>query len=881
MQDLKQAGKYEILERIGEGGFGIVYKGRDPFIKRMVAIKTCTSGSEETRRRFLREAEIAGNIEHPNITVVYDFGFQDDVPYLVQEFLSGEDLDHIIERRERLSLAAKLNFLQQAASGLGFAHEQGITHRDIKPSNLRVLEDGRIKIMDFGIAKVAGVDTQLTQTGTTLGTPAYLSPEQLRGDTVDNRSDIYSFGVLAFELMTYRRLYDADTISSLFYQILHQTPTRVRELWPEVPQGVDDLIARCVEKAASDRPATFRPIIQGFERALEALAGKPDIFLPAQPAKPQARAGADPEKLRQQAMTKARNHIENLLANGNLDAAARALIEAQDDFGDQVPFRTLHARLISMQRQGTAEHSARAAPTDRAKPVPEPPAEPEPAAEAPLGEPAPAVDGPAEQRLTDLVRRTRQQVENRQLTQAEKTLSEARERFGEVPAVIAVSRQVKLRRRLVAGKAALDAGDLEAARDELEKAGDIDPEDTELLHLRERLRSVDEPPTVVPEGPPRPEPSRPADPKQGGEASGVSAARTGGPADDAADAGDVAEDDGVSDDSAVTDLHEAPTVFGAPAPLGPSGKTASQPRQTEGEESAPRSGGVRLTPPPGESGDQSEQPTLLTSWDELQKKHEAIAAAHRGEREEGRRSASDSGPFETAEVPPRERSAPPRERSAPPPAARSAPPAPPAARATPPSQPAAPAPQPSEGRGFAPVRARSVEMPTPEDLAGPTVSRGGHGFTLPRWAWYVAAAVLGLLLVIWLVSLIGGDGDPAPTAATSATVVLDAAPWAVLEELRTETGDAVPWPTALAGEDASAAAGLEADQPPAEAQRTTPLRLQLAPGRYTAVLTHGGQTRSVEIEALADGTSTSQRVEFVQLADEYLQSIGLEAGDDP
>jgi serine/threonine protein kinase len=172
---MKNIGKYEILEKIGSGGFGTVYKGRDPFIKRIVAIKTCSTEGEEIRERFFREVEIIGNLEHPNITVVHDFGIQEDVPYIVEEYLTGEDLTHIIKGRRALSDRQKIDILLQLARGLEYAHSQQIIHRDIKPSNIRILENGRVKLMDFGIAKLAHTHSGLTQTGMTLGTASYLA----------------------------------------------------------------------------------------------------------------------------------------------------------------------------------------------------------------------------------------------------------------------------------------------------------------------------------------------------------------------------------------------------------------------------------------------------------------------------------------------------------------------------------------------------------------------------------------------------------------------------------------------------------------------------------------------------------------------------------
>jgi serine/threonine protein kinase len=201
----EKIGKYEISEQIGTGGFGAVFKGRDPFIKRTVAVKTCQLNDPEIKSRFFREAELAGNLHHRNITTIYDFGVENDIPYIVQEFLTGEDLDRVIKRGEPLPLQRKVEILIAIAEGLHFAHQAHVIHRDIKPANIRILENGTIKIMDFGIAKSLQSESSLTQTGITLGTSAYLAPEQIRGETLDRRTDVFAVGVLAYVLLAYQK----------------------------------------------------------------------------------------------------------------------------------------------------------------------------------------------------------------------------------------------------------------------------------------------------------------------------------------------------------------------------------------------------------------------------------------------------------------------------------------------------------------------------------------------------------------------------------------------------------------------------------------------------------------------------------------------------
>jgi eukaryotic-like serine/threonine-protein kinase len=270
---MQKAGKYEFVRKIGTGGFGVVYEGRDPFIKRRVAIKTCTTDDEEIRQRFFREAEIAGNLEHKNVTTVFDFGFEDGVPYLVQEYLTGEDLDHKIARREDLSLERKLDILSQVAAGLAYAHAHGVIHRDIKPGNIRLLEDGRVKIMDFGIAKLKDHDSALTKTGTTVGTAAYLPPEQIRGELVDHRADIFSFGVVAYELLAYRRPFEATTLSALLYQILGKEPQPLGEVWPGASDRLATLVKACLQKDPARRCANFAEVSAELSAAIAESQG--------------------------------------------------------------------------------------------------------------------------------------------------------------------------------------------------------------------------------------------------------------------------------------------------------------------------------------------------------------------------------------------------------------------------------------------------------------------------------------------------------------------------------------------------------------------------------------------------------------------------------
>jgi serine/threonine protein kinase len=264
---LDKIGKYEVSEQIGVGGFGAVYRGRDPFIKRTVAIKTCQVNDEEIKHRFFREAELAGNLHHRNITTIYDFGVENGIPYIVQEFLTGEDLDKKIKRGDPIPVARKVEILMAIADGLAYAHNASIVHRDVKPANVRVLEDGTVKVMDFGIAKSLETESNLTQTGITLGTSAYLAPEQIRGEPIDRRTDVFAMGVLSYELLSYRKPFRGEHLSTVLYKILNDTPEPLVSLVPDVPGSLAAAVDRALAKSQADR----YPTMDAFRRDLHAV----------------------------------------------------------------------------------------------------------------------------------------------------------------------------------------------------------------------------------------------------------------------------------------------------------------------------------------------------------------------------------------------------------------------------------------------------------------------------------------------------------------------------------------------------------------------------------------------------------------------------------
>jgi serine/threonine-protein kinase len=264
---LEKIGKYEVSEQIGVGGFGAVYRGRDPFIKRTVAIKTCQVNDDEIKHRFFREAELAGNLHHRNITTIYDFGVENGIPYIVQEFLTGEDLDKKIKRADPIPIARKIEILMAIAEGLGYAHSASIIHRDVKPANVRILEDGTVKVMDFGIAKSLQTESNLTQTGITLGTSAYLAPEQIRGEAIDRRTDIFAMGVLAYELIAYRKPFRGEHLSTILYKILNESPEPLERIALDAPPALVAVVNRAIAKNPADR----YPSMEDLRRDLQAV----------------------------------------------------------------------------------------------------------------------------------------------------------------------------------------------------------------------------------------------------------------------------------------------------------------------------------------------------------------------------------------------------------------------------------------------------------------------------------------------------------------------------------------------------------------------------------------------------------------------------------
>ncbi len=271
METIETLGKYEIKRPLGRGAMGTVYEGWDPIIARRVAIKTvklpdnADPETEEALARFRREAQAAGRLTHPNIVAVFDYGETNDLAYIVMEFVDGPPLKSLLDQQERFALADTVRIMEDLLSGLQFSHERGVVHRDIKPANVMLTSSGQAKIADFGIARIES--SSMTQAGTLLGTPAYMSPEQFMGQVVDARTDIYSAGVLLYQLLTGERPFEGG-LSAIMHKVLNTEPPAPSQLSVTAPPSFDGVVRRAMAKRPEDRFATARAFAEAVRGAM-------------------------------------------------------------------------------------------------------------------------------------------------------------------------------------------------------------------------------------------------------------------------------------------------------------------------------------------------------------------------------------------------------------------------------------------------------------------------------------------------------------------------------------------------------------------------------------------------------------------------------------
>ena len=286
MSILVKAGRYELHEELGRGAMGVVYRAHDPVIGRDVAVKTMhlsEAGTgmsrEELVGRFQTEARAAGLLTHPNIVVVFDAGEEEGIFYITMELVEGRSLQTMLDGRQVFSFPRVMKLMEQVCSALDFAHQRNVVHRDIKPANLMLTADETVKITDFGTAKILQIGT--AQTSHVMGTPSYMSPEQVKGKPVDGRSDIFSLGVILYELMTGEKPFPGQNITTVIYKIINEDPISPRSLDSSIHPGLSAVITRALAKEPSARYQTCQELLDALKNYRDAGNPEATVRMPA------------------------------------------------------------------------------------------------------------------------------------------------------------------------------------------------------------------------------------------------------------------------------------------------------------------------------------------------------------------------------------------------------------------------------------------------------------------------------------------------------------------------------------------------------------------------------------------------------------------------
>src|SRR3954469_5374484 len=406
-------GRYKIVSEIGQGAMGVVYKAVDPIIDRTVAIKTINLNLshqelEEYEQRFQQEIKAAGRLNHPNIVTIYDVGKTDQVAYMAMEFLEGAELKDMIASGNLPTVDQVVDIISQVADGLWFAHQQDIVHRDVKPSNIMVMKGGIAKITDFGIARLPNSAVK-TMTGLILGSPRYMSPEQVIGKTIDARSDIFSLGVVLYEALTGLAPFDGDNVNAIMYATVNTTPPPPSSHSRSVPAMLDLIAAKAMAKLLEDRYQSIKELADDLREVRRQMdAGRPAGALKAAPAPAMPRATPTTPPSQAPAVER---HVDTatmpmgLEAGGakkdeevkpvplaktfdSFDATLRlaAMTDQTEDFRDYITatqkMRAYRGKIESTSPLAAQPQAAAAAPERRNKPAFRP-APPQPAAATP------------------------------------------------------------------------------------------------------------------------------------------------------------------------------------------------------------------------------------------------------------------------------------------------------------------------------------------------------------------------------------------------------------------------------------------------------------------------------------------------------------------
>ena len=291
--------KYVITDLLGEGAMGVVYRAMDSVLQRYVAVKVMTTGiarDQDLRERFLREARAAGSLQHPNIVTIYDFGEVGDQLFIAMQYIEGADLTDIISQQQQLPLHAKLDIIIDILNGLAYAHRRGVIHRDIKPANIRISSEGRAHIMDFGIARLS--ESSMTRSGVLIGTPDYMSPEQVQGAELTPASDIFAVGTVLYELLTNTKPFKAETLHSVMYRIVSENPRPIQDVIPGLPPALQNIVSKALAKkverrysnaeAMSEDLTAFRLALSGGSTATITVRKTPLLNAPLEEAQPPA-----------------------------------------------------------------------------------------------------------------------------------------------------------------------------------------------------------------------------------------------------------------------------------------------------------------------------------------------------------------------------------------------------------------------------------------------------------------------------------------------------------------------------------------------------------------------------------------------------------------
>lgn len=333
---MSKIGRYEILGELGKGAMGVVYRAMDPMLGRPVAIKTVNMSDDpaevaEYEARFYQEAKAAGGLNHPNIVTIHDIGKSKNIAYMAMELLEGPELRAVMKPGEPLAPARAVEIAAQVAEGLAYAHQHGVVHRDVKPANIMILPNEVAKITDFGIARMRQAEVR-TQTGVVLGSPRYMSPEQVAGKRAEPRSDIFSLGVILYEMLTGKPAFAGEDVTSVMYQILNVVPPAPSSVNPAVPAVLDFIVAKALAKNADERYADAAELARDLRGCAKQVAS-------TAPA-PALERSAPLPRLDTEA-TEAL--VRSLPGDRHADAAVAAVVDSVPTLGVSKAFNSLEA----------------------------------------------------------------------------------------------------------------------------------------------------------------------------------------------------------------------------------------------------------------------------------------------------------------------------------------------------------------------------------------------------------------------------------------------------------------------------------------------------------------------------------------------------------